>query len=62
MHSNIPYQQRYQVLYDLNEYLIDFPHLNTIKLGKWALYGSDSSCSLIMESNIDMNELIFRSS
>ena len=50
-------------LNDLNEYLIDLPHLNSIKLGKYALNGrNDSSCSLLMESNIDMNELIFRSS
>ena len=50
-------------LNDLNEYLIDLPHLNSIKLGKWALEGSgDLSSSLIMESDIDMNELIFRSS
>ena len=63
MHSNIPYQQRYQVLYDLNEYLIDLPHLNSIKLGRWVLAGSGgSSCSLIMESNIDMNEIMYRSS
>ena len=58
---------------DLNEYLIDLPHLNSIKLGYGALkgreYGTSSAsgleyppCSLTMESNIDMNELIFRSS
>ena len=42
---------------------IDLPQLNSIKLGKYALYGRDDlSCSLIMESNIDMIELIFRSS
>ena len=45
---------------DLNEYLIDLPHLNSIKLGEFALAGryDDSSCSLKMESNIDMNELM----
>ena len=43
---------------------IDLPHLNSIKLGTQALEGEwgDSSCSLKMESDIDMNELIFRSS
>ena len=60
LHSMIPYQQRYQVLYDLNEWIIDLPHLNSIKLGYYALCGrDDSSCSLKMESNNDMNELIF---
>ena len=50
-------------LNDLNEWIIDLPHLNSIKLGEGALAGrDDSSCSLIMESDIDMNELIFRSS
>ena len=51
-------------LNDLNEYLIDLPHLNSIKLGEYALEGEwdDESCSLIMESDINMNELIFRSS
>ena len=41
---------------DLNEYLIDLPHLNSIKLGNCALDGrdDDSSCSLLMESNIDI--------
>ena len=44
-------------LNDLNEYLIDLPHLNSIKLGEVALYGRDvSSCSLKMESDIDINE------
>ena len=50
---------------DLNEYLIDLPHLNSIKLGVFALNGGDDddlSCSLIMESDIDMNELKYRSS
>ena len=48
----------------MNEYLIDLPHLNSIKLGYAALFGGDhdSSSSLKMESDIDMNELIFRSS
>ena len=47
----------------MNEYLIDLPNLNSITLGSWALAGSgDSSCSLKMESNIDKNELTFRSS
>ena len=50
-------------LNDMNEWIIDLPHLNSIKLGSYALRGRyDSFCSLIMESNIDMNELIFRSS
>ena len=52
-------------LNDLNEYLIDLPHLNSIKLGVFALNGGDDddlSCSLIMESDIDMNELKYRSS
>ena len=58
----VPYQQWYQV-FEWFEYLIDLPHLNSIKLGYCALYGrNDESCSLKMESNIDMNELIFRSS
>ena len=48
---------------DLNEWIIDLPNLNSIKLGGGALYGrNDESCSLVMESDIDMNELIFRSS
>ena len=48
---------------DLNEW-IDLPQLNSIKLGKYALNGrkDDSSCSLKMEGDIDINELIFRSS
>ena len=42
---------------------IDLPYLNSIKLGDWALHGIyDSSCSLMMESDIDMNELMNRSS
>ena len=50
-------------LNDLNEWIIDLPHLNSIKLGEFALFGrDDSSCSLKMESNIDMNELKYRSS
>ena len=33
--------------------------MNSIKLGEYALAGrDDNDCSLIMESNIDMNELI----
>ena len=49
-------------LNDLKEWLIDLPNLNSIKLGYGALNGiDDSSCSLKMESDIDMNELIFRS-
>ena len=63
MHSLIPYQQWYQV-FEWFEWKIDLPHLNSIKLGINALRGRsyDSSCSLIMESDIDINELIFRSS
>ena len=48
---------------DLNEWIIDLPHLNSINLGICALAGrNDDSCSLKMESDIDMNELINRSS
>ena len=37
----------------MNELKIDLPHLNSIKLGNKALAGSyDSSCSLLMESDI----------
>ena len=63
VHLVIPYQQWYQV-FEWFEYLIDLPHLNSIKLGSYALQGrpNDSSCSLLMESDIDMNELINRSS
>ena len=62
MHSVIPYQQWYQV-FEWFEWIIDLPHLNSIKLGNQALWGRiDSSSSLKMESDIDMNELIFRSS
>ena len=44
---------------DLNEYLIDLPHLNSIKLGRLSLEGRDDSCcSLKMESDIDKNEWI----
>ena len=47
----------------MNAFLIDLPNLNSIRLGDGALYGKDDDdCSLIMESDIDMNELIFRSS
>ena len=43
--------------------MIDLPHLKSIKLGYNALEGrDDDDCSLKMESNIDMNELFFRSS
>ena len=56
INNNIKY------LNDLNEWIIDLPHLISINLGKFALAGSGSSCSLLMESNIDLNELIFRSS
>ena len=53
-----------QYLNDLNESIIDLPHLSTITLGGYALAGrpNDLSCSLLMESNIDMNELMNRSS
>ena len=38
--------------------IVDLPHLNSINLGHYALYGRNvDSCSLKMESNIDMNEL-----
>ena len=47
---------------ELNDYIIDLPHLNSIKLGEYVLVGKeDSSCSLKMESNIDMNKLMNRS-
>ena len=50
-------------LNNLNEWIIDLPHLNSIKLGWGALYGIDyDSCSLLMESDNNINELIFRSS
>ena len=38
---------------DLNEWIIDLPHLNSIKLGICALAGrNDEASSLIMESDI----------
>ena len=47
----------------LSTVISNLPHLNSIKLGTLALEGrDDSSCSLLMESDINMNELIFRSS
>ena len=48
----------------MNEWIIDLPNLESIYLGSGAVYGrdDDESCSLLMESDIDMNELIFRSS
>ena len=56
------YQQWYQV-FEWFEWIIDLPHLNSIKLGDLAFIGRpDDDCSLKMESDIDMNELIFRSS
>ena len=59
MHSNSLYQHWYQV-FEWFERIIDLPHLNSIKLGYRALSGryNNSTCSLIMESDIDMNELI----
>ena len=43
--------------------MIDLPKLYSIKLGEYALEGiDDSSCSLLMESNNDINELMNRSS
>ena len=62
-HSLDHYQQWYQV-FEWFEWITDLPHLNSIKLGNGALAGryDDESCSLLMESDIDMNELIFRSS
>ena len=48
---------------NLNDLVIDLPNLKSISLGPGALEGKDdSSTSLIIKSNIDMNELIFRSS
>ena len=61
MHSINPYQQWYQV-FEWFEWIIDLPHLNSIKLGEYALVGrEDSYCSLKMESDIDMNKLNNRS-
>ena len=46
----------------MNELRIDLPNLKFIELGQYALEGrADSSCSLLMESDIDMNELMNRS-
>ena len=55
----ILYQQRYQV-FEWYEWIIDLPHLNSMKLGRYALCGrKDDSCSLVMESDIDwMNWLL----
>ena len=63
MHLLNPYQQWYQV-FEWFEWIIDLPNLKYIKLGKYALAGReyDPSCSLKMESDIDMNEMIIRSS
>ena len=48
---------------DLNEWIIDLSQLDSIKLGRYTLWGRyDESCSLLMESDIDMNELKYRSS
>ena len=58
LHSSVHYQQWYQV-FEWFEWLIDLPHLNSINLGYAALNGrNNDDCSLIMESDIDMNELI----
>ena len=48
----------------MNELVIDLPNLNSIKLGYRIFEGNryNDACSLKMESNIDMNELINRSS
>ena len=62
MHSIVHDQQRYQVFEWFEWIIIDLPYLNSIKLGEDALHGSGSSTSLTMESDIDMNELIYRSS
>ena len=41
--------------------VLDVRKLNSIKLGNWALAGRDNdSCSLKMEGDNDMNELIYR--
>ena len=46
-------------LNELNEYLIDLLNLNSINLGRLALAGrNNDDCSLLMESDIDMNKLI----
>ena len=63
MHLKNLYQQWYQVFEWFEWILIDLPHLKSIKLGESVLIGkNDLSCSLIMESNINMNELMNRSS
>ena len=50
-------------IWNINDLIIDLPDLNTIKLGEYVLRGrNDESCSLKMEGNIDIIELIFRSS
>ena len=62
MHLIGPYQQWYQV-FEWLEWIIDLPHLNLIKLGENALEGRDvESCSLQLECDIDMNEMMNRSS
>ena len=62
-HLNILYQQWYQVFEWFEWILIDLPYLNSIELGESVLIGkNDLSCSLIMESDIDINELMNRSS
>ena len=57
VHSLNLYQQWYQV-FEWFEWIIDLPHLNSTNLGQFALVGrpNDSSCSLTMESNIDIND------
>ena len=63
VHFDILYQQWYQVFEWFEWIIIDLPHLNSIILGLGALSGRDNSlCLLIMQSDIDVNELIFRSS
>ena len=51
---------------NLNEMIdIDLPSLQSIQLGKYALYGRDDySCSLTMRSKNELigNDLLFRSS
>ena len=48
----------------MNELVIDLPNLNSIKLGYRIFEGNryNDACSLTMESNIDLNELMNRSS
>ena len=54
--------QQYYPVFEWFEWLIDLPNLKSIKLGQATLAGDKVICLLKMESNIDVNELINRSS